>query len=365
MAQVSLKNVSGAVQGGGGVLNFNLEVRDREFAVLAGRPGCGASTLLRLMAGLDPLTSGEITVGTRPVHALPPKARELAMVFAHGGLFPHWTAARNIAFGLKGQHFPQSETEKRVRQAAEVAGADALLDRRASALSPLETVRVAWARAIIRQPKALLMDDPLAVLDAEARGAACAELVKLQERLQTTLIYATHDPLLAMTLGHRVALLEEGALRQFDPPAEIYRQPANRFAAGFLGRMNFLAGRLRMAKEEVFFKETGGTVELKFAGRLGLSDFVGKEVILGVRPEAVKPVPMGEGRARNGCGQGVVDHVEATGPELFYTVQTGAHALIIRQGEGGEPAGVGRRMSFDIDLERVHLFDAETSARIP
>ncbi|XHR28533.1 MAG: ABC transporter ATP-binding protein [Chthoniobacteraceae bacterium] len=366
MAQVTFKNVSGTVQGGGAVHDFSLEVRDRELIVLAGPAGCGASALLRLLAGLDPVSAGEFVVGNRPVTALPPAQRDVAMVFAHGALVPTWNVAENIAFGLKGQHFPASETGKRVRQAAEVAGFTEKFERLPAALSPVETFRVALARAIIRQPKAILVEDILAQLPADRRTAFRAELVKLQERLQATLIYATADPLTAATLPHRVALIDSGTLKQFDTPAEIYRRPANRFAAGFLGGMNFLAGHLRAAKggNGFVFKETAGTVELPFPDRPALAELAGRELVLGVRPEHVRPSASGDGNKRTATGQSVVDAVEVTGPEIFYTLQTGASTLHSRRAVTEPPAGVGRRMPFDIDPSDVHFFDVISGARL-
>jgi len=361
MAQVSLKNVSGFSTDGGAVRDFTLEARDREFVVLVGLPGCGNSTVLRLIAGLDAISGGEIIIGNRPVNALQPKARDVAMVFPHYALFPHWTASANIAFGLKGRHFPKTEVEKRVREAASVVRI-AALERKPSALTPVERLRVALARAIVGQPKAILLDDPLAALEPAERAGMRAELVKLQERLQTTMIYATRCPLEAMALGQRIAVMREGALQQFDTPLGIYERPANLFVAGFLGQppMNLIAGRLRATQDGLLFKETGGTVEVKLANR-----FEGNvEVVLGIRPEDVHAVVAAETKTRGVRCQGIVDHVEATGADVFYSVQTGAHTVVIRSGVGGEGSGVGRRMQFDIDPEMVHLFDAETTARI-
>lgn len=361
MAQVSLKQVSG-----GGLINdVSLEVRDREFAVLAGHAGCGHSELLRLIAGLDPVASGEIAIGSRPVQALPPAQRDVALVFAGPALFPHWSVARNIGFGLKGRHFPKSEAGKRVREAAEVAGAAGLLESKSSTLTAAEGLRVALARAIVRQPKAILMDRPLDALAAAERSVLRAELVKLQERLQTTVILATSDPEEAFALGHRVALLEAGRLRQFDAPVEIYRKPANPFAAAFLGRpgMNLLPGKLRSAAQGVVFKETGGTVEL--ALEEAPREWAGKEAILGVRPEELEPGEAKVGKTRGGVRcQGIVDHAEPFGAEVLYYVETGANRLVIRERAGGEPAGPGRRLAFDIDPARVHLFDAESGTRL-
>jgi len=375
MAQVTLTHVSkvsadgcdckGRISGGDAVQDFSLEVRDREFVVLAGPPGCGNSTVLRLVAGLDAVGGGEITIGNRPVTALSPKDRDVAMVFAHYALYPHLSGYANIAFGLKGRRFPKAEVDKRVRQAAEMTGIDAL-ERKPQALTPLEQLRVALARAIVRQPKVLLLDDPLAALEPAARAGMRAELVKLQERLQTTFLYATQDPVEVLTLAHRAALMQAGALRQFDAPLALYQKPANRFAAEFLGQppMNLLAGRLRAAQDGVLFKETDGTVEVKFADGPELKALAGKEVLLGIRPEDVQPVAPTEVKTRGVRCQGIIDHVEATGSDVYYYVQTGAHTVVLRGGPGGEPGGAGRRMQFDIDPQKVHLFDAETNARI-
>jgi len=366
MAQVTLKNVS-KIADSGAVQDFTLEVRDREFAVLAGPSGCGHSTLLRLIAGLDPLSSGEILIGSRPVQTLPPAERDVAMVFRQAALFPHWTAQQNIAFGLKGRHFLKTEIEKKVKEAANVVGVTELLDRKPASLTAVEQLRVALARAIVRQPKVILLDDPLSILDPESRPAMRAELVKLQERLQTTLLYATQDPLEAMILGHRVAVMNCGALQQFDTPLRIYNHPTNRFAAQFLGRppMNLLSGRLRTAQTGLLFKETGGTVEIPFTDSPELKALAGKDVVLGIRPEDIRVVaPDAVTKARGARCQGIVDHVEMTGAEIFYTVQTGGHTLVIQGTPDAEPAGAGRRMAFDIDAEKSHLFDAETTTRL-
>jgi len=365
MAQVSLKNVSGVSVNGGVIRDFTLEVRDREFVALVGPAGCGNAALLRLIAGLDPVSGGEITLGNKAVNALPPLAREVAMVFPHAALFPHWTVYANIAFGLKGRQFPKTEVAKRVREAAGVAGIAEALERKPSTLTAVEKLRVALARAIVGQPKAILCDDPLAALEPAERPAMRAELVKLQERLQTTMIYATHDPLEAMALGQRLAVLREGALQQYDTPQGVYERPANLFVAGFLGqpKMNLLTGRLRAVQEGLLFKETGGTVEVQLAG-LSAGKSAGTDVVLGIRPEDVRAVAAAEIKTRGVRCQGIVDHVESTGADVFYSVQTGAHTVVIRTGASGEHGGAGRRMQFDIDPEKVHLFDAETTARI-
>ena len=314
MAQVILKNVSKTPakgdcgSAGGAIHDFSLEVRDREFAVLVGPAGCGHSSVLRVIAGLDRVSSGEIVIGNRPVTTLPPKDRDVAMVFPHFALFPHWTVFANIAFGLKGRHFPKAEVGKRVREAASVACVpEEMLERKPWTLTTLEQLRVALARAIVGQPKAILMDEPLATLEADARVGMRAELVKLQERLQTTMIYATSDPLEAMALGQRIAVLRDGALQQFETPLEVYAKPANLFVAGFLGqpKMNLIAGRLRTAQDGVLFKETDGTVEIKLAdlpeGKIG----VGTDVVLGIRPEDVRIVPATETKTRRVVCQGI------------------------------------------------------------
>ena len=229
--------------------------------------------------------------------------------------------------------------------------ADALA-RKPAALTPLEQLRVALARAIVGQPKAILLDDPLAALDEPEQTAMRAELVKLQERLQTTMIYATRSPVEAMALG----------LQQCDTPLAVYNQPANLFVARLLGQppMNLIAGRLRATSDGLLFKETGGTVEVQLTNRPEGNT----EVVLGIRPEDVGVVAAAETKTRGVRCQGIIDHVEATGADVLYTVQTGAHTLVIRTSAGGEHGGAGRRMQFDIDPEKVHLFDAATTARI-
>ena len=341
-------------------------MRDRECVVLVGPPGCGNTTLLRWIAGLDPVSGGEIVIGNRPVHALPPLARDVAMVFPQAALFPHGTAFANIAFGLEGRHFPKTEVEKRVRKAAEVAGIAGALDRKPAALTALEKLRVALARALVGQPKVILLDHPLTALEPAEQAAMRAELVKLQEQLQTTMLYATHCPLEAMALGQRIAVLRDGVLQQFDTPQGIYGQPANLFVAAFLGQppMNLLAGRLRAAQEGLLFKEAGGTVEVKLADLPAGKSGVGTDVVLGIRPEDVRVIAPTETKTRGVVCQGIIDHVETTGAEVFYSVQTGAHTVVIRSSASDEHAGAGRRMQFDIDPEKVHLFDAETTRRI-
>ena len=366
MAQVTLKNVSGTSTEGGAVRDCTLEVRDREFLVLAGPSGCGAATLLRLIAGLETVSAGEIGIGNRPVNALPPLARDVAMVFPHAALFPHLSVSANIAFGLKGRHFPKTEVAKRVREAAGVAGIAEALEQKPASLSRVQRLRVALARAIVGQPKVILCDNPLAALEPAERAAMRAEWVKLQERLQTTMLYATHDPLEAMALGQRIAVLRGGALAQFDTPQGIYERPLNLFVAGFVGQppMNLLAGRLRTAQDGLLFKETGGTVEVKLAGLPAGKDGVGTDVVLGIRPEAIRIVAAAETKTRGVVCQGIIDHVETTGADVFYSVQTGAHTVVIRSDAGGEQGGAGRRMQFDIDPEKVHLFDVATTERL-
>lgn len=367
MAQVSLKNIQAPLAGGGALQGVNLEVRDREFLVLAGPSGSGNSTVLRLLAGLESPSGGELFVGTRPVNGLPPQERGVALVLPKGGLFPQATGAANIALGLQGRHFAKAEVAKRTLAAAEVAGVNPeVLALRPAAMTAVQRLRVALARAIVGQPKAILLDDPLAVLDADARVGMRGELVKLQERLQTTFLHATADPLEAMALGHRAALFETGRLRQVDAPLALYDHPEDRFVAGFLGRpqMNFLAGQLHATREGLLFKETQGTVEVALAERP--AELAGREVTLGFRPEDVRPADDTlSPKARGGRCQGLVEHAEATGADVFYTVQTGGHTLVIRGVAGEEPRGVGRRMAFDIALEKAYLFDAVSGERIP
>ena len=292
MAEVVLEGVSKVFPGGvQAVRNMDLAIRDEEFIVLVGPSGCGKSTTLRMVAGLEEITSGTVRIGERVVNDVPPKDRDIAMVFQNYALYPHMTVYRNMAFALKLRKFAGREIDRRVRHAAEVLGIEELLDRKPKALSGGQRQRVAVGRAIVRQPAAFLFDEPLSNLDAKLRVEMRAELKRLHRRLQTTTIYVTHDQEEAMTLGDRIVVMKDGQVQQCGPPLEVYDRPANRFVAGFVGTppMNFFEGRLAGKDGGVYFDE--GTASLllpdELSGALASAGRADGEAVLGVRPEAL------------------------------------------------------------------------------
>ncbi len=293
MAEVVLEGVSKVYPGGvNAVNNVSLLIQDREFIVLVGPSGCGKSTTLRMIAGLEEITGGTIRIGERVVNNVPPKDRDIAMVFQNYALYPHMSVYKNMAFALKLRKLPRKQIDQRVRDAARVLGIEDLLDRKPKALSGGQRQRVAVGRAIVRQPKSFLFDEPLSNLDAKLRVEMRAELKRLHQRLQTTTIYVTHDQEEAMTLGDRIVVMKDGLIQQCGTPLEVYSRPARRFVGGFVGTppMNFLNGRLSARDGRVFFDIDGCGLALTEEHARNLAQWVGKEAVLGVRPEAVDRV---------------------------------------------------------------------------
>jgi len=374
MAKVTLKNVCKSYLSDHGkekgktavaVKDFNLEVNDREFVVFVGPSGCGKSTTLRMIAGLEEITEGEIYIGDRLVNDVRPKDRDIAMVFQNYALYPHMTVYENLSFGLKLRNFPKTEIKKRVQEAASILGIESFLDRKPRALSGGQKQRVAVGRAIVRQPKVFLFDEPLSNLDAKMRVQMRTELIKLHQRLQATMIYVTHDQVEAMTMGDRIVVMRDGVIQQIDAPLNLYAKPVNLFVAGFLGSppMNFVTGNLRGTSTGATFKESeGGTVEMKFPDWPELKPYIGKEIVLGIRPEDVEFV-RDVAKPRGTRFQGVVDIIEPMGPETYLYVQTGSHTIVSRSLERMDHSEAGHRMQFQIDIEKTHLFDPETTLR--
>ena len=294
MARIALDHVEKVYGGGVKALDdLNLEVKEGEFMVLVGPSGCGKSTALRSIAGLEEITGGTISIGERVVNDLPPKDRDIAMVFQNYALYPHMTVADNLAFGLKLRHTPKAEIKRRVGEAAEMLGLEPYLARKPAALSGGQRQRVAMGRAIVRQPRAFLMDEPLSNLDAKLRVQMRAEIAQLQRSLATTTIYVTHDQTEAMTLGSRVAVMQHGVLQQIAPPQELYRRPANLFVAGFIGSppMNLIDARLERGADGsggpqvVFGAHRLGIPANVTTERPGLERYLGRDIVLGIRPE--------------------------------------------------------------------------------
>ena len=371
MANVSLQHVFKVYEEDKGrkvtaVNDFNLEINDREFVVIVGPSGCGKSTTIRMIAGLEEISEGNIYIGDRCVNEVAPKDRDIAMVFQNYALYPHMSVYDNLAFGLKLRGFPKAEIRKRVQDAAEILGLESYLDRKPKALSGGQRQRVAVGRAIVRQPKVFLFDEPLSNLDAKMRVQMRTEISKLHRRLQTTTIYVTHDQVEAMTMGDRIVVMKDGVIQQVDTPLALYNQPVNLFVAGFLGSppMNFIKGRIAGGNGALIFKEAGeGTIQCRLDGSFELEKRVGEEITLGVRPEDLAWVPASIDGGQDQFAA-IIDLVEPTGAETNVYLNTGAHTAVCRtQGSIGHDE-TGRRHHFEIQRGRISLFDPVSTQRI-
>ncbi len=287
MAQVMMKDLNKKYDEVHAVKDVNLHIRDKEFMVLVGPSGCGKSTTLRMVAGLEEISAGEIVIGERVVNDLPPKDRDIAMVFQNYALYPHMTVYDNMAFGLKMRKFPKPEIEKRVKDAAEILGIQELLKRKPRQLSGGQRQRVAVGRAIVRHPQVFLFDEPLSNLDAKLRVQMRVELKRLHDRLETTAIYVTHDQVEAMTLGDRVVVMKDGWIQQVGEPLELYGRPANRFVAGFIGSpaMNFAEVAINEVNGDLWAETSGLRVKIPPDRAARLRPYKGQPVTMGVRPE--------------------------------------------------------------------------------
>ncbi|MCX8036088.1 MAG: sn-glycerol-3-phosphate ABC transporter ATP-binding protein UgpC [Candidatus Sumerlaeia bacterium] len=367
MADVVLCNVTKVYPPGVvAVKDLSLEVRDREFMVLVGPSGCGKSTTLRMIAGLEPVTSGEIFIADRQVNDVAPKDRDLAMVFQNYALYPHMSVYRNMAFGLQLRGGSRAEIDRRVREAADILGITHLLDRKPRALSGGERQRVAVGRAIVRQPQAFLFDEPLSNLDAKMRVQMRAELSKLHGRLAATMIYVTHDQVEAMTMGDRIAVMKDGVIQQVAEPLELYEHPANRFVAEFIGSppMNFIEGHLESVGGGFFFTDGRFRVEMPLACRDRVAPHTGKRVTFGIRPEHLcEPVmgvdvagPLAPVTAR-------VELIEPMGAEQFMYLSLNDTTLIARL-DSHIRAEVNEIRTLYMEMSQAHLFDATTGQAI-
>jgi multiple sugar transport system ATP-binding protein len=374
MAKVIVKNVFKIYPGEKGpdvtaVSDVSLDIQDREFVVLVGPSGCGKSTTLRMIAGLEEISRGEIYIGDRLVNDVPPKDRDIAMVFQNYALYPHMSVYDNLAFGLKLRKYPKTEIRKRVNDAAGILGIEELLDRKPKALSGGQRQRVAVGRAIVRQPKVFLFDEPLSNLDAKMRVQMRAEITKLHQRLQATMIYVTHDQIEAMTMGDRIVVMHQGVVQQTDTPLALYNKPINLFVAGFLGSppMNFINGTVELQGDSLVFAEMkGGTIRVHLSAkeRPEARHLAGKTVLLGVRPEHIELAQFTGNEEFTGRFPAIIDMVEPMGPETNLYLQTGAHTVVCRSQRPLEHREVGHRLEFEINLAKAHLFDPISGKRI-
>lgn len=366
MAQVSIENVTKVYPGGVlAVKNASLTIHDEEFLVLVGPSGCGKSTTLRMVAGLEEITEGIIRIGDRIVNDVPPKDRDIAMVFQNYALYPHMTVYKNMAFGLKLRGFHRDEIDERVQEAARILGIMELLDRKPKALSGGQRQRVAVGRAIVRKPSAFLFDEPLSNLDAKLRVEMRAELAKLHHRLQTTTIYVTHDQIEALTLGDRIVVLDDGIIQQVAPPLTVYDYPANMFVAGFIGTppMNFLDGTISRENGKLFFMREGLKVKLPEELAARVEDYGGKEVVFGIRPENVAV----RGKAGFEEDENVVttkvNVVEPLGDEMIVYLSAGGKDFIVKV-DAHVKLEVDDVPEMLFDVSSAHIFDVETGENV-
>ncbi len=368
MSEVRLTKVSKMYPGGVvAVDNLSLSIAAGEFLVLVGPSGCGKSTTLRMVAGLEQITSGTIEIGDRVVNDLHPKDRDIAMVFQNYALYPHMTVYRNMAFALKLRKTPKAEIDERVHRAADLLGIRELLERRPGQLSGGQRQRVALGRAIVREPKAFLFDEPLSNLDAKLRVVTRGEIKALHRRLKTTSIYVTHDQEEAMTLGDRVVVLSAGKIQQADSPLELYRKPANRFVGSFIGTppLNLLEGELVAEDGRVQFVESAGASNARERFILedpgGLDGWIGKGVTLGLRPSAFhmhSPDSDTGAEPRRGTATELeVEVVEPLGDQVDLLCRTAAGASVVARVGARCTPPAGSRVRFHIDLEGVHFFE--------
>jgi multiple sugar transport system ATP-binding protein len=363
MAQVVLTGLNKKYDEVHAVRDVNLTIRDKEFLVLVGPSGCGKTTTLRMVAGLEEITSGEIAIGDRVVNDLPSKDRDIAMVFQNYALYPHMSVYDNMAFGLKMRKFPKPEIQTRVQDAAEILGIQELLNRKPRQLSGGQRQRVAVGRAIVRHPQVFLFDEPLSNLDAKLRVQMRVELKRLHQRLETTAIYVTHDQVEAMTLGSRVVVMKDGWVQQVGEPMEIYARPQNKFVAGFIGSpsMNFIPVTLTDGGGALYAEAGGIRIKVPAASTQSLMPYKGRGVTLGVRPEDLR-VGASADSADYSC-EAVVDVVEPLGAEILLNTNVAGQQIAARV----EPTVKTRphekiRLTFIPD--RIYFFDAKTEAVI-
>jgi len=348
------------------VTDFCLDIKDREFIVFVGPSGCGKSTTLRMIAGLEEISRGDVFIDDRRINDVPPKDRDIAMVFQNYALYPHMSVYDNMAFGLKLRKVPKDVIKRRVTDAAGILGIESFLDRKPKALSGGQRQRVAVGRAIVRQPKVFLFDEPLSNLDAKMRVQMRTEITKLHQRLQATMIYVTHDQVEAMTMGTRIVVMKDGLVQQADAPLHLYHNPQNAFVASFLGspQMNLLKGVLHKNGDSVTFKESGnGSVELNLGSRPRFAASIGKDVTLGIRPEDCDAI-FDETAPSAASFQAVVELVEPMGAETYLYITSGQHSMISRSHAALDQSYVGRRLRFGVNCEKIHLFDTATGERI-
>jgi multiple sugar transport system ATP-binding protein len=372
MASVSLKSVRKVYDNGIVAVNdFSIEIENEEFIVLVGPSGCGKSTALRMIAGLEDITSGEIYIGDRLVNDVSPKNRDIAMVFQNYALYPHMTVYENMAFGLKIRREAKGEIKRRVMEAATILDLDEdQLKRRPKALSGGQRQRVALGRAIVRNPQVFLFDEPLSNLDAKLRVQMRSEISKLHEKLKRTSIYVTHDQVEAMTMGSRIVVMKDGLIQQTDTPMNLYHHPANRFVAGFIGSpgMNFIDGSIQRENgQTVFVSEANASLKIVLPQDISAAIIAadsGKKLTLGIRPEDLYLDKAGAGSSASKGHPCFADIIEPMGNEIFFHMDAGIGSSLMCRARMNDTPERGAKFKLYMDLEKIHLFDAESGIAI-
>ncbi|ONI40570.1 sugar ABC transporter ATP-binding protein [Candidatus Epulonipiscium fishelsonii] len=368
MADLKLTNICKEYSNGfKAVKDFCLDIQDKEFIIFVGPSGCGKSTTLRMIAGLEEITSGELYIGDKLCNDVAPKDRDIAMVFQNYALYPHMTVYDNMAFGLKLRKTPKEEIDRRVREAAKILDIDQCLDRKPKALSGGQRQRVAMGRAIVREPKVFLMDEPLSNLDAKLRVQMRTEISKLHQRLQTTFIYVTHDQVEAMTLGTRIVVLKDGITQQVDSPAKLYAEPKNLFVAGFIGspQMNFIECKVAKENGQFILNFGKSKVPLPQSKTEKLESYVGKNIMMGIRPEhtADMDTVVESEISRYAVVSAKVEVTEMLGSETYlYMVCEGTN--MTGRVDPSCKAGAGSTVKLGIEVNKIHLFDLDTQLTI-
>ena len=368
MASLSLKNITKTYTGGfTAVTDFNLEIEDKEFIIFVGPSGCGKSTTLRMIAGLEEITSGELYIGDKLMNDVVPKDRDIAMVFQNYALYPHMTVFENMAFALKLRKVPKDEIKRKVQEAAQILGIDHLLDRKPKALSGGQRQRVALGRAIVREPKVFLMDEPLSNLDAKLRVQMRAEISKLHRKLETTFIYVTHDQTEAMTMGTRIVVMKDGIVQQVDSPTNLYSYPCNVFVAGFIGspQINFVDVTVECKADGTYL--TNDAFSIKLPDGKGkneaLQAYNGKQVIMGIRPEDIYDDEAYISAMPDCVFDADINHTEMMGAEtyLYFDINDAKFTARVNP---RTTAKVDDRIKIVFDANKIHLFDKETEQAI-
>jgi len=347
------------------VNNVSLEIPDKQFTVLVGPSGCGKTTCLRLIAGLEEATAGNIFIGDRRVNDVPPKDRDIAMVFQNYALYPHMSVYDNMAFGLRLRKYPRTEIDRRVKEAAGMLGIESLLDRKPKQLSGGQRQRVALGRAIVREPKVFLMDEPLSNLDAKLRVQTRAEIKKLHARLQTTTVYVTHDQVEAMTMGDRIVVMRDGLVQQVDSPMNLYDKPANLFVAGFIGSpaMNFLEVTVAQADGKARLDADGFRVDVPTDLSAAAQPWIGRRVIFGIRPEDIQDRALATEIASGWTIAATVDVHEPLGSDVILYLTVGAQSIVARV-DARTQAKMGAPVKVVLNMRKMHLFNPDTNEAI-